>query len=89
MVLVYLDVEDSILRLCNDRSYHALYHILQQMDLESNIWYADKINKKEIATKLSISTPTLEKMIASLKHRNLIRPITKGKYQLTELLLDY
>jgi Mn-dependent DtxR family transcriptional regulator len=59
------------------------------MNIESNTWYADKINKEEIANKLSISLPTLEKMIASLKAKNLIRPLARGKYELTEILKDY
>jgi Mn-dependent DtxR family transcriptional regulator len=59
------------------------------MDLNTNIWYADKINKTTIANKLEISLASLEKMIASLKRNNLIRPTSRGIYQLTELLKDY
>jgi Mn-dependent DtxR family transcriptional regulator len=59
------------------------------MDLDTNIWYADKINKTTIANKLEISLASLEKMIASLKRNNLIRPTSRGIYQLTELLRDY
>jgi Mn-dependent DtxR family transcriptional regulator len=59
------------------------------MDLDTNIWYADKINKTTIANKLEISLASLEKMIASLKRNNLIRPTSRGVYQLTELLRDY
>lgn len=89
MILVHLDTNDSILLLCNDRSFHALYYIIKQMDLDTNIWYADKINKTTIANKLEISLASLEKMIASLKRNNLIRPTSRGIYQLTELLRDY
>jgi Mn-dependent DtxR family transcriptional regulator len=59
------------------------------MDLDTNIWYADKINKTTIANRLEISLASLEKMIASLKRNNLIRPTSRGIYQLTELLRDY
>jgi DNA-binding transcriptional regulator LsrR (DeoR family) len=89
MILVHLDTNDSILLLCNDKSFHALYYIIKQMDLDTNIWYADKINKTTIANKLEISLASLEKMIASLKRNNLIRPTSRGIYQLTELLKDY
>ena len=89
MILVHLDTNDSILLLCNDRSFHALYYIIKQMDLDTNIWYADKINKTTIANRLEISLASLEKMIASLKRNNLIRPTSRGIYQLTELLRDY
>jgi DNA-binding transcriptional regulator LsrR (DeoR family) len=89
MILVHLDTNDSILLLCNDKSFHALYYIIKQMDLNTNIWYADKINKTTIANKLEISLASLEKMIASLKRNNLIRPTSRGIYQLTELLKDY
>jgi predicted transcriptional regulator len=89
MILVHLDTNDSILLLCNDKSFHALYYIIKQMDLDTNIWYADKINKTTIANKLEISLASLEKMIASLKRNNLIRPTSRGVYQLTELLRDY
>jgi predicted transcriptional regulator len=89
MILVHLDTNDSILLLCNDKSFHALYYIIKQMDLDTNIWYADKINKTTIANKLEISLASLEKMIASLKRNNLIRPTSRGIYQLTKLLKDY
>jgi DNA-binding transcriptional regulator LsrR (DeoR family) len=89
MILVHLDTNDSILLLCNDKSFHALYYIIKQMDLDTNIWYADKINKTTIANRLEISLASLEKMIASLKRNNLIRPTSRGIYQLTELLRDY
>jgi predicted transcriptional regulator len=89
MILVHLDTNDSILLLCNDKSFHALYYIIKQMDLDTNIWYADKINKTTIANKLEISLASLEKMIASLKRNNLIRSTSRGIYQLTELLRDY
>jgi len=89
MIIVHLDTVDSILLLSNDKSFHALYYILEQMDKESNVWYADKVNKDYIRNRMSISSPTLEKLIALLKVKNLIRPLSRGKYQLTELLTDY
>jgi len=89
MIIVHLDTADSILLLSNDKSFHALYYILEQMDKESNVWYADKVNKDYIRNRMSISSPTLEKLIALLKVKNLIKPLSRGKYQLTELLIDY
>jgi predicted transcriptional regulator len=88
MVLVYLDVKDSILLKSNDTSFHALYYILFQMDLNSNTWYADKINKQEICNKLSVSAPALEKMIKSLRDREILVQVHRGKYQLTNLLFE-
>jgi len=88
MVLVYLDVKDSILLKSNDTSFHALYYILFQMDLNSNTWYADKINKQEICDKLSVSAPALEKMLKSLRDREELVQVNRGKYQLTNLLYE-
>jgi len=88
MILVHLDVRDSILLKCNDNSFHALYHIMKQMDLENNIWYADKINKGHICFQLQISSVTLEKMIASLRKRDLIIKLSRGKYKLSNHLIE-
>jgi hypothetical protein len=88
MILVHLDVRDSILLKCNDNSFHALYHIMKQMDLENNIWYADKINKGHICFQLQISNVTLEKMIASLRKRDLIIKLSRGKYKLSNHLIE-
>jgi hypothetical protein len=88
MVLVYLDVKDSILLKSNDTSFHALYHILFQMDLVNNTWYADRINKQEICSKLSIGAPALEKIIKSLRDREILIPVHRGKYKLTNLLFE-
>lgn len=88
MIYVPLDTSDSILLLSNDKSFHALYHIMQQMHIVDNLWYADKVNKQDIATKLECSLPALEKMIASLKERELLITISRGKYKLSSLLLE-
>lgn len=88
MIYVPLDTQDSILLLSNDKSFHALYHIMMQMSLDDNIWYADKINKGDIAYKLQCSLPALEKMIASLKDRELLLTVSRGKYKLSSLLLE-
>jgi hypothetical protein len=88
MIYVPLDTQDSILLLSNDKSFHALYHIMMQMSLNDNIWYADKINKGDIAYKLQCSLPALEKMIASLKDRELLLTVSRGKYKLSSLLLE-
>jgi len=83
MVTVYLDTTDSVLLLSKDVSFHVLYYILVQADMEHNYWYADKIHKAKILNKLDISPPTLDKHIASLKKRKLIIPTgTRGKYRL-------
>jgi DNA-binding MarR family transcriptional regulator len=88
MILVHLDITDSILLKSNDNSFHALYHIMKQMDLDNNIWYADKINKGHICLELKISSVTLEKMIASLKKRDLLVKRSRGKYKLSNYLIE-
>jgi len=83
MVTVYLDTKDSVLLLSKDVSFHVLYYILIQSDMEHNYWYADKVHKARIMDKLNISPPTLDKHIASLKERKLIIPTgSRGKYRL-------
>ena len=88
MILVYLDTRDSILLKANDTSFHALYHIIQQADLYSNVWYADNFNKNLITEELNVSLPALEKMIASLRERGLLIKIQRGKYKLPDHFLD-
>ena len=87
MVIVHLDTYDSILLKSNDKSFHALYYIIKQMDLSTNVWYADKTNKTDICAKLAITSPTLEKMLASLRERELILSVQRGKYSLSETVL--
>lgn len=83
MITVYLDTKDSVLLKSKDRSFHVLYYILNQADMEHQIWYADKTNKDWIVGKLEISPTTLDKHLASLKERNLIMPTeTRGRYKL-------
>jgi DNA-binding MarR family transcriptional regulator len=83
MIAVYLDVQQSVLLKSNDRSFHVLYWIMKQMDMEKNLWYADKQNKLFIRNKLGISPPTLDKHLASLKERDLIRHAeARGRYRL-------
>lgn len=88
MILVHLDIRDSILLKSNDNSFHALYHIMKQMDLENNIWYGDKINKGHICSELKISNITLDKMLASLRRRGLLVKIHRGKYKLSDYLIE-
>jgi predicted transcriptional regulator len=88
MVLVYLDVKDSILLKSNDTSFHALYYILFQMDLVNNTWYADRINKQDICNKLSVTPAALEKMLKSLRDREILVQVHRGKYKLTNLLFE-
>ena len=88
MILVHLDIKDSILLKSNDNSFHALYHIMKQMDLDNNVWYADKINKGQICLELQISNITLDKMLASLRRRGLLVKIHRGKYKLSEHLKE-
>jgi|TARA_R110002126_G_scaffold190255_1_gene338316 predicted transcriptional regulator len=83
IVLAYLDIKESILLKANDTTFKVLHIILNQIDEESGIWYADKIHKKEIMNNLDITITTLDKHIASLKKRELIiREITRGRYKL-------
>jgi DNA-binding MarR family transcriptional regulator len=83
MIVVYLDIPETILLRSNDRSFHALYHIMKQMNVEENKWYADKVNKKMICDALSITPAALEKMLASLKERNLLFTYHRGLYGLS------
>jgi DNA-binding IclR family transcriptional regulator len=83
MVTVYLDTQESVLLKSKDRSFHVLFHILNQADMEHGIWLADKVHKKQIVEKLEMSPTTLDKHIASLKERDLIRPAhSRGRYKL-------
>lgn len=83
MIPVYLDTNDSILLKSKDKTFHVLFHILRQADAEHNTWYADKVHKQEIVDKLLISPTTLDKHIASLKERRLIKSAgSRGKYKL-------
>jgi hypothetical protein len=52
MITVYLDTKDSVLLKSKDKSFHVLYYILNQADLEHSYWYADKIHKERIMAKL-------------------------------------
>ena len=89
MVMVYLDTKDSILLKSNDRTFHVLYYILRQTNFDTNLWYADKINKLFIMNKLGISVPALDKHIASLKEREFIRPAeVRGRYRINLELLS-
>jgi hypothetical protein len=88
MIIAHLDTYDSILLKSNDKSFHALYYIIKQMDLELNTWYADKTNKTAVCDKLSVTMPALEKMLASLKDRELIIPKQRGIYQLCPELIE-
>ena len=89
MICVFLDTNDSILLKSKDKSFHALFYIMRQIPHDNNIWYSDKINKNEVCTELKISGPTLEKMLSSLRERNLLVKLARGKYKLSESLLDY
>lgn len=83
MIIAHLDVQDSLLLKSNDRSFHALYHIMSQMNKETNEWYADNTNKTAICNCLSISRPALEKMIGSLKSRGIIISIKRGLFMIS------
>ena len=84
MIVVYLDTPETILLRSNDRSFHALYHIMKQMNVEENKWYADKINKQAICEALNVTPIALEKMLASLRKRNLVFTYHRGLYGLNE-----
>ena len=88
VISVYSDTKDSILLLSKDRAFHILFYILNQADLERNIWYADKVHKERIMTKLNISPATLDKHIKSLKERNLIISESRGRYRVNTLILS-
>lgn len=88
MVSVYLDTKDSILLLSKDKAFQVLFYILNQTDIERNIWYADKIHKERIMLKLEISPATLDKHIKSLKSRNLIISESRGRYRINTHILS-
>ena len=89
VVTVYLDTKDSILLLSKDKTFHVLYYILIQADVEKNIWYADKVHKERIMSKLEISPVTLDKHISSLKNRGLILTTgARGRYRLNTQILS-
>ena len=83
VITVYLDTQESILLKSKDKTFHVLYHILRQSDMETHIWYADKLHKQHIMAKLEISPVTLDKHISSLKQRGLILTTdVRGRYRL-------
>jgi hypothetical protein len=83
VITVYLDTKESILLKSKDRTFHVLYYILRQTDMEKHIWYADKVHKESIMLKLEISPVTLDKHISSLKQRDLIlTTAVRGRYRL-------
>lgn len=89
MIVTHLDLENNILLKSNDTSYHVLFHIMKQMNIESNIWYADKINKEQIANKLNLSIASINKIVVSLYRRELILILEnrkRGLYKLNEEL---
>jgi len=88
MIIAHLDLKESILLKSNDRSFHALYFIIQQLDPERQLWYADKINKTAICVELNITMAALEKMLFSLKDRKLIEKSKRGIYQLSSTLME-
>ena len=83
VITVYLDTKESILLKSKDRTFHVLYYILRQTDMEKHIWYADKVHKEIIMDRLEISPVTLDKHISSLKQRRLIITTSvRGRYRL-------
>jgi DNA-binding MarR family transcriptional regulator len=83
VITVYLDTQESILLKSKDKTFHVLYYILRQTDMETHIWYSDKIHKQNIMDKLGISPVTLDKHISSLKQRELIITTSvRGRYRL-------
>jgi len=88
MIVVSLDTPDSLLLKSNDTSFRVLYYILQQVDLNTNTWYADRYNKEQIMVQLNLSLPAIDKIIASLQQRLIIIKLAKGKYMLDDYFLD-
>ena len=90
MICVSLDTNDSILLKSKDKSFHALFYIIRQIPDTTNVWYSDKVNKQMVCNELGVSGPTLEKMLSSVKERELLVKVSRGKYKLSELLIgDY
>jgi hypothetical protein len=82
MITVYLDTQDSILLRSKDVSFHILYYIMQQTNMEDCTWYADSTNKQLIMDKVGLAKVSLDKHLTSLKERNLILSTSRGKYKL-------
>lgn len=65
-----------------------MFYIIKQIPHTTNVWYSDRINKQMVCNELNVSGPTLEKMLSSLRERELLVKIARGKYKLSEVLLE-
>jgi hypothetical protein len=78
----YIEIDTSILLHSTDTTFHTLFYIIQQMNLEENIWTANQSNKEQLIKLLSITVPTLDKHICSLKDRSILNNTKRGIYTL-------
>lgn len=78
----YIEIDTSILLHSTDKTFHTLFYIIQQMNLKENIWTANQSNKEQLMEILSITVPTLDKHICSLKDRSILNNTKRGLYTL-------
>lgn len=88
---VYIEIDTSILLHSTDTTFHTLFYIIQQMNLETNEWEASKENKESLISSLSTTVPTLDKHLSSLRERGILERNKRGLYTLNQqtLNIDY
>jgi len=88
---VYIEIDTSILLLSSDTTFHTLFYIIQQMNLETNEWEASKENKESLISSLSSTDSTLDKHLSSLRERGILERNKRGLYSLNTqtLNMDY
>ena len=85
MIVLNITISKQLLMMSTDTSYKILYLILNQLDMNNNIWISDKINKNEICSNLNISLNCFDKQLKSLKDRNILISTGKGRYTLNKI----
>jgi hypothetical protein len=78
----YIEIDTSVLLMSTDTTFHTLFYIIQQMNIDKNIWTANQSNKEQLMNTLSITVPTLDKHLCSLKERSILLSIKRGEYSL-------
>lgn len=84
MILDYLKGKNSILLKTSDSVLKAYYLILYNCDKDLN-WSASKANKEEICHQLDLTIAAVDKIVLSLRDRELLIPINKkGSYKINK-----
>lgn len=71
---------ETILSTSSDTALVLLQHIIYQIPSANDLWYADKINKKELLKYYSVSN--LDRLIKVLAQRNILIRVKRGVYSL-------